>query len=70
MKMKSMSQYQIIIICQKTTNIIYCAEEGICLTIKQDSVKKKIHICFKSRSHKQNRFRQFWKLCLNLCSCK
>ena len=39
-----MSQYQIISICQRTINIINCAQEGASLNSKQGTVKKKMHI--------------------------
>ena len=41
-----MSQYRIISICQRTINIISCAQEGASLISKQGAVKKKICICF------------------------
>ena len=43
---KNMSQYQIISICQRTINIINCAQEGASLTTKQGAVKEKMRICF------------------------
>ena len=41
-----MSQYRIFSICQRTINIINCAQEGASLISKQGAVKKKMHICF------------------------
>ena len=41
-----MSQYRIISICQRTINIINCAQEGASFITKQGAVKKKIQICF------------------------
>ena len=41
-----MSQYRIISICQRTINIINCAQEGASLISKQGAVKKKMRICF------------------------
>ena len=40
------SQYRIISICQRTINIINCAQEGASLISKQGAVKKKMRICF------------------------
>ena len=40
-----MSQYRIISICQRTINIINCAQEGASIS-KQGAVKKKMRICF------------------------
>ena len=40
-----MSQYRIISICQRTINIINCAQEGASLISKQGAVKKKMRIC-------------------------
>ena len=41
-----MSLYQIISICQRTINIVNCAQEGASLKSKQEAVKKKMYICF------------------------
>ena len=41
-----MSQYLIISICQRTINIINCAQEEVSLITKQWTVKKKMHIRF------------------------
>ena len=41
-----MIQYGIIIICQKTINIINFAREAEFLFIKQGTVKEKVRICF------------------------
>ena len=41
-----MSQYRIISICQRTINIIKCAQEGASLISKQGAVKKKMRISF------------------------
>ena len=43
---KNISQYRIISVIQRTTNIINCAKEGASLITKQGAVKKKICICF------------------------
>ena len=40
-----MSQYRIISICQRTTNIFNYAQEGESLISKQGAVKIKIRIC-------------------------
>ena len=45
-KKKHMSQYRIIGICQRTINVINCAQEGASLISKIGAVKKKMHICF------------------------
>ena len=39
-----MSPYQIISICQRTINIVNCAQEGVSLKSKQGAVKKKMCI--------------------------
>ena len=41
-----MSQYRIISICQRTIDIINCAQEDVSLICKQGAVKKKMCICF------------------------
>ena len=41
-----MSQYCIISICQRTINIINCAQEGESLITEQGAVKEKMRICF------------------------
>ena len=41
----NMSQYRIISICQRTINIINCAQEGVSFISKQEAVKK-MRICF------------------------
>ena len=41
-----MSKHRIIRICQRTINIVNCAQEGTSLICKQGAVKKKMHICF------------------------
>ena len=45
-----MTQYQVICICQRTINIINCAEECASLITKQGAVKKKMHICFNMKA--------------------
>ena len=40
-----MSQYRIISICQRTINIIDCAQVSASLITKQGAVKKKMRIC-------------------------
>ena len=52
-----MSQYCIISICQRTINIINCAQEGAFLINKQRAVKKKCVFVSTSRPHEQNGFR-------------
>ena len=41
-----MSQYRIISICQRTIDIINCAQEDVPLICKQGAVKKKMCIGF------------------------
>ena len=41
-----MSQYGIISISQRTINIINCAQEGVSLVSKNETVKEKMCICF------------------------
>ena len=38
-----MSQYPIISICQRTINVIICAQEGASLISKQGAVKKNVY---------------------------
>ena len=54
---RNMSQYRIISICQRTINIINCAQEGASLTTKQGAVKEKSVFVSTSMSHEQNGFR-------------
>ena len=49
-----MSQYRIINICQRTINIINCAQEGASLVTKQRAVKKKNAYLFKHQGHTKN----------------
>ena len=63
-----MSQHRIFSTCQRTINIINCAQEGTSLICKQGAVN--CIFVSTSRPHKQNGFRVSWKLCLNLCSRK
>ena len=63
-----MSLYQIISICQRTINILNCAQEGVTLISKQVAVKKKCVFVSTLRPQQQNTFGVSLKLCLNLCS--
>ena len=46
-----MSQYRIISIRQRTTNIINCTQEGTSLITKQGAVKKKNAYLFQHQGH-------------------
>ena len=50
-KKKNMSQYRIISICQRTINIVNCAQEGESLISKQGAVKKKNAYLFQHQDH-------------------
>ena len=52
-----MSQYRIIIICQRIISIICCAQEGISLITKQGAAKKICVFASTSRPHEQKGFR-------------
>ena len=52
-----MSQYCIISICQRTINIINCAQEGESLITEQGAVKEKMRIVSTSMPHEQNGFK-------------
>ena len=47
-----MSEYRIISICQRTINIINCAQEGVSLISKQGTVKKKNACLFQHHGHR------------------
>ena len=47
-----MSQYRIFSICQRTINIINCAQEGASLISKQRAVKKKNAYLFQHQGHR------------------
>ena len=46
-----MSQYRIISICQRTINIINCAQDGASLITRQGAVKKKNAHLFQHQGH-------------------
>ena len=47
-----MSQYRIISICQRTINIIKCAQEVASLTIKRGALKEKNAYFFQHQGHR------------------
>ena len=58
---RSMSLYQIISICQRTFNILNCAQEGVTLFSKQVAVKKKMRICFNIKATATKYIRSIFK---------
>ena len=64
-----MSQYRINSICQRTINIINCAQEGASLISKHGAVKKKIRIK-KHQGHRNKMDSEYLESCLNFCSRK
>ena len=46
-----MRQYGLITICQRTTNIINCVQEGVSLITKKRALKKKMCICFNTKRY-------------------
>ena len=54
---KKISKFRIISICQRTINIINCAQEGASLITKQGAAKKKMHIYFNIKATRTNGFK-------------
>ena len=65
-----MSQVRIISICQRTINVINYAQQCASLITKQVEKSKGMRIVSTSMMYKQNGFRVFRKLYLNLCLSK
>ena len=66
-----MIQHRIISICQRTINVINCAQEGASLICKQGAVRKKMRIYFKIKAARAKWIQSILKTMFELlCSCK
>ena len=57
-----MSQYPIISICQRTINVIICAQEGASLISKQGAVKKKCIFFFQHQGYTKKMDSEYLKI--------